>query len=159
MLQEAFSTKGGDHSSTDFMIATLLVASQRLPKPASASDPDGAVLPILPSSRDGSRDLAVLQELAAATCSFEALANGRQQELLECSRIMDLVRCLQWQLAKILNQHLMRLATCADAAEIKVSCCSLQELPLCLAWVLSCLMLHAAIALHLVVHNHSSILY
>lgn len=91
------------------MLATLLIVSLRLPKAGS-----------LTAASQAEKDIAsheqVLQELHAATKAFESLDASRQSELLQCTRIAQLITSLQWQLVHVLHLYL----TCSTAPEMDI---------------------------------------
>ena len=115
-LQAAHAAAEGDIISLNSMLATLLIASQRLPSaaPLTATQPQVDI-----DSHE-----QVLQDIHAATKAFESLKASKQWELLQCSRIAQLITSLQWQLVHVLQLGLAR----STAAETTAQVCFLEPL-------------------------------
>ena len=115
-LQAAHAAAEGDIISLNSMLATLLIASQRLPSTAP--------LKALQPQVDIDSHEQVLQDIHAATKAFESLEASKQWELLQCSRIAQLITSLQWQLVHVLQLDLAR----STAAETTAQVCFLERL-------------------------------
>ncbi len=94
------------------MLATLLIASVSLSRTTSNSAAGPQPVAQMSSYQQ------VLQEFHVANKAFEALDTSQQAELLQNSRIVQLISLLQWQLVHMLQMYLPYVIEIENDAEV-----------------------------------------